>query len=457
MTLSSHRLDEQGFKDYARGKYADEPLPDVDAFDCWNVQTGILLVHGFDNEASEALRVANGGKDAELEVRWCTMDRVEHIMMRVEEALRIPRAHWVLAGDKGVLKAETVACNSLMFKCTAPELCLIPKTALDAFERTISSPSLGSRQKAIALFGLIEPLGSDDEQAWEAYVKQRKLYTERLHDNMAVLDDEFEADRAMLKQIRGGTSDILAETGLPIGHVLAAEAAILPHWLDIQDDEGDLRSADITTRIYSLRQPGAVDVKIHFWYKPRYYTVEWCVRVTYRVHDNLAADGIEKKSWTHLLYCGLEDTDKSGRIERWNPREDKRFGLRGADTRSIRRILFGDAGVSLVDTVRLLLASVGIYIKFRVESEGDEEKTEEEIRYDATNRDTFKWVQSTTKYSLFDARWLGVQIRRACTAAIPSDADYIDRGAAPRYEKGEFGEDTDEDESEGDDDNDKWY
>ncbi|EJD38304.1 hypothetical protein AURDEDRAFT_172688 [Auricularia subglabra TFB-10046 SS5] len=452
MALATRKLSDKAFQKYARKKYDNDPLPDADAFDCWDADKLTLVLRGFDKDAKAVLRAANGGHDAaaELEVPWCAMDRVSYIMRRIEEIIRVPVAHWVLASEEGALKADTVACNSLAFLHTSPELILVPKTALEVYKQSLRPSSQDSVQKAKTLFSLIEPLASDTARQWAAYLRWRKKHITQLQKTMSGLDDEDEATRAMLEQIRRGTVGIIASSGLSDEQLASAETAIVPGRLTLEDDDGDLRSAKVSTRIYSLRQPGAVDVDLEFYQKAGYHSVDWSVEVHYCLKERLPNDEIDISVLRTLISCGLEDTNETGRADRWNPREDKKFEMSGSDVRAVQRVLFGDANFSLVDTVRLMLSAVGMHVNLRVENEGDEKQTEEKIKYDTKNGDAFKWFQSTTKYSLFDARWLGVQIRRACDAAIPSDADYVDRAAEPRYSRSDFGDDSDEDSEE-------WY
>ncbi|EJD38303.1 hypothetical protein AURDEDRAFT_187772 [Auricularia subglabra TFB-10046 SS5] len=448
--LLSRKRDEKAFKKYARKKYNDDPLPDHEAFECWDVDVSELIVHGFNEDADAALRTANGSDDAaaELEVPWCAMDRIVHIMRRIEEKIRIPKAYWFLAIPNGwALKSDGLACNYLAFQSPTPELVLVPRTALEAFKKSLPPKTNDPIHMSTSLFSLIQPLGSADAQAWATYLDQRKDDTAGFSELMAGLDDEGEGEiyRAMLEQIRGGIGTILCGTGLSDDQVSSAEKAIVPLDLDVQDDgDGEasgLRSADINTRIYSLHQPGAVDVQISYWNKARYYSVEWSIVVSYCMHETLPDKDAEMLT---LLSCDLENTDTSGRIQCWNPREAKTFGMDGSDVQAVRRLLFGDTDVSLVDSVRLMLASIGIYVERQEDKDGED-------------RDKFSWFQTTTKFSLFDARWLGVQIRRACDVTIPSDADYVDRAAEPRYEQEDIGSGSDDDDYERGYDDDDWY
>lgn len=447
-------LSAKAFDKYARKKYEDDIVPDEDAFDCWDAEKFTLVVRGFDEDAKNVLRVSNAEDDAvaELEIPWCAMDRVSYIMKRIEEKIRVPMAHWLLASDKGALQPDTVACNSLAFQDLSPELVLVPKASSDAFQQTLSSSTMDPIQKAKALFGLSNPLGSGAVRQWAAYLMWRKKHIDQLQKRMAGLNDEGEPTRAILKQIRDGTIDVIASSGLVGDQHASAEIAIAPTRVSLEDDDGCLRSADVSTRIYSLNQPGAVDVYLEFYHKAGWNWVDWSVEVQYCIKEKLPNDEIDISVQHTLISCGLEDTNETGRTNRFNPREDKRFDMSASDIRAAHRLLFGsDANVSLVDTVRLMLSSVGMHIALRVENEGDAKMTEEEVESNSKNGDNFKWFQSTTRYSLFDPRWLGVQIRRACGAAIPSDSTYVDLAAKPRYSKSDFGEDSDEDEGDDDD------
>ncbi|EJD44631.1 hypothetical protein AURDEDRAFT_137442 [Auricularia subglabra TFB-10046 SS5] len=428
MTLLFRILDNQAFEKYAEQEYSDDPLPDG-AFDCWAVAPLILSVQGFDEDANSALRSSNcGDAVAQLWVQWCTMDRVSYIVRRIEQHLRIPKSHWFLAFDGRALNSEAVACNSLAFHGQAPQLVLVPKSAADAFEQAGRPRARDAVATAKALFGLIEPLGSRDTREWAAYLKRRRLDTARFQELLAHLDDAGEGwiPRKMLEQIRESTTTVIEATGLSDEQTRSAEMTILPQKLSVEDDgSGEVQSADITTRIYSLHQPGAVDVGLSFWNKPHYYSVEWSLAISYPVHETAPADEAGAGRMQKLLSCELEDAETSAR-------EAKQFGMRGADVRAVRRVLFGGADrVGLADTVRLMLASVGICVG--LDSAGSSDSESED---DGVGGDKFVWFQGQAQYTLFDPRWLGVNIRRVCSAAIPRDADFVDRGAEARYKHG---------------------
>ncbi|EJD44627.1 hypothetical protein AURDEDRAFT_125180 [Auricularia subglabra TFB-10046 SS5] len=227
---------------------------------------------------------------------------------------------------------------------------------------------------------------------------------------------------AMLMQIRDGASNVLsAIKDLEPEKYSSVAAAITPWVLDVEDDDGDVRNAEIATRLHSVHSPAAVDVKIHYRYRPAYYSVEWYFSVSYRIHDRVfgsvlpesARDGV----WKPLFTFGIDDLDRSDDPRRWTPRERKCFHMDEFDVEDVQDLLFGEhVHIGLVDTVRLMLACVGIYTVLHVpeedkeaQSEANEEPGEEEEGdddgYDSSPEDCdkFDWFQKVTKYNLPDA------------------------------------------------------
>ena len=97
-----------------------------------------------------------------------------------------------------------------------------------------------------------------------------------------------------------------------------------------------------------------------------------------RTSDPLDHRGRISQGWTRMFWMALDD-DPPGR--RWYRKWHRKWGMRPADVKRVHEALFGQSGrgcndkVGKVDTVRLLLASVGIpFIAARQEDKQDEQR-----------------------------------------------------------------------------------
>lgn len=105
-----------------------------------------------------------------------------------------------------------------------------------------------------------------------------------------------------------------------------------------------------------------------------------------------------------------------------------------ADARAVRDLLFGaDSRIELVDVVRLMFASIGVVIDL-ARADSEDSAAEYAPRWDReAGSDAYKEFTREASWLLPHARWLGLNIRRACGVALPRDADFVDDGAELQY------------------------
>lgn len=273
-------------------------------------------------------------------------------------------------------------------------------------------------------------MGSHEAEAWAAYVQQRRYFNARLQALVVHNFDEYiyyELKGEMLQQIRVDTARVLSLiAGISPEALRAAQDAITPWQLSVEGGYVGIGKVSMATRIHSLHRPAAVDVKMD----------PWACTVSYRVLDPVPADNVPRNardgSWKPLLAWDQHDV-RSGSGYRG---PDNRFDMAGFEVLGIRSVLFGDTvPISLVDTVRLLLAALGVFINMRV---ADGEYTSETAdprhrsREGSGNDDWFALLTHDLRFDFPNADWLGVQIRRICNAAIPNDIEYERKRAASR-------------------------
>ncbi|EJD44626.1 hypothetical protein AURDEDRAFT_114313 [Auricularia subglabra TFB-10046 SS5] len=428
MTLASHRLPKDAFKAYSKKEYhGEQPPKPCNA--CWHIAGSTLVVLGYNEDAKDVRRTASGG-DPTLEIPWCSMDTIAHIMQRLEEKLMIPRAHWVLVAEGRVLERALIAFNSVIFSKTTPELVLVPHAAVDDYKKSAVPTPRTAVEIANTLFRLVEPLGSQDAKSWAAYIKQRRYLNTRLQELVVHGFDDYNMESpegGMLEQIRLNTIRVLSSVkGVRPDTLRSTLEAVTPWQLDIEGSESGVGRVEMTTRIHSLRRPAAVDVKVD---------PSMC-KVSYRVLDPVPADSVPKSAragtWKSLL--GWDQRDVNAYKGYRGP--DERFDMSAFEVQSVKTVLYGDAiDISLVDTVRLLLASLGVYINLRIPDADYVEETPDD-RYMSNegggNKDRFAFLSHELRYDFPRSEWLGVHIRRACNAPIPSDTDFGRTGAALR-------------------------
>ena len=158
---------------------------------------------------------------------------------------------------------------------------------------------------------------------------------------------------------------------LYVSALLTHFLSVLTHFLSSQRP----RYARVFTRIYSSVDPAAVDV--FWWYRdleaPGCKDSQFGCALAYKVHESIAsADldllGYDKTNSPQIGYDGWKLVFQL----RTEPVRDMwrtvgyEWSLQQPDVNQIHRLLFGDEDlaeqVSKVDTVRLMLASVGIVL-----------------------------------------------------------------------------------------------
>ncbi|KZV90741.1 hypothetical protein EXIGLDRAFT_720109, partial [Exidia glandulosa HHB12029] len=225
-------------------------------------------------------------------------------------------------------------------------------------------------KRAKARFNLIRPLDEADEsKKWSAYIAQRKACNATIEELYQDDISDWDGPHPLMIQIREGYTHILQS----IDALKNAESnklerladCVAPWEVDVQGDgDMEIQSAEIASRIHSVYRPAAVDVRIFYWNKPRMNTVEWHFNISYRVLDPVPAAkprSIREGSWKPMITAELVDHGR----RQWNPKEEKTFSMLGRDVRKVHDTIFGaQSDVPLLDTIRLMLASIGIVIDF---------------------------------------------------------------------------------------------
>ncbi|PSR72953.1 hypothetical protein PHLCEN_2v11190 [Hermanssonia centrifuga] len=424
-----------------------------------------LKVVGYGDEAKAAIRACNDDGADVIEVGWNLRDNMLSVMFRIEAKLRIPVRHWRLAGEGQVISPNTnVSRHPLFSPGQTVELFLLPDELEKEYKEANSEEQVGvvwkhlepgatdstdPLEQARAKFQLANPVAST---GWKAYVEHREAAETSMQEMLEL--SEYVRDEGLhpvLDQIRNGTILVLKDAGLEEEQQYAVADGILPIGVSIEDSWGDdVQEVDVHSRIYSPTRPAAVDVSFTYWHKTRWESVEFNCEVRYSIINPIKKKGPSNLSnsmrGSNMLFKMALDSFPPGR--RWYPSYITGWGLTGPDVDAIHLALFGPVGfpgnvVDKVDTVRLLLAAVGI--PFRV--------AREEGGADRQNPGRVGAVEWEWDYD----DWIGFNIRKACGVPLQRDA-----GWRPKIINGSEYEDEDEDdedegEGEGDSEDEDYY
>ncbi|KAJ7148095.1 hypothetical protein C8R43DRAFT_1069157 [Mycena crocata] len=410
-----------------------------------------LRVVGFNDDTKAVFRASNPAGHDYVEVPWSQMDSVKWIAQRIEDKIRVSMHHWRLATADGVIFktfGEVVASSAAFQIKEQVVLTLLMPTDFPDFvashlkqhnwKRTTPEPatSKSALAKCIAEFHLIAP---DTSAAWGPYLAQRRAADEHVEADLAGYQGE---DRpAIYEKIEAALDEVLACTNLDEDAEAAVHDCIVPLLADLSDDGwGNVSNAEVLSRIYSPTKPAAVDVYLEYHYRTRYSSVEFHCNMYYRTHaaitdaklDLTQPRGSGKMNGFRTFFeMGLADVPPR---RRWRAIDERDFGVLEPQARALHRILFGEpAGaeslaeqVSVRETLRLLLASVGIGF---YAAENDE---------DSVNLDGF--LMADLRWEGLDGseRWLGRNLRRVA-------------GCAPLKEDGVDSPDEEDDDEENDD------
>lgn len=176
---------------------------------------------------------------------------------------------------------------------------------------------------------------------------------------------------------------------------------------------------EVYSRIHSPSKPTAVDISFIYHHRTHQNRVEFYCHVFFKIADPITSTKHDRprtrtQDWARLFEMGTySDSDESAPRRRWHPIIQTTWGLDAHQIDRIRAALFGDEAtcpanaVDRVDTVRLLLASVGIpYRVARTEGEEDAQDSR------CARAVSWEWEHDD---------WIGLNIRRACGMLLQRD------------------------------------
>lgn len=171
------------------------------------------------------------------------------------------------------------------------------------------------------------------------------------------------------------------------------------------------------TRIYSPTNSAAIDVQFEYYHRTRWESVEFNCEVSYKIVNPVTHQEVvpwitvhSRSDWTTFFEMELEE-DPPGK--RWYASYITNWGLTAAHAEHIQTTLFGhDAqlpanAIDSVDTMRLLLAAVGIQLQVARTEEGEDRQARGEIVWEMDNAD-----------------WIAHNIRKACGKPLERDATF---------------------------------
>ncbi|KIJ61999.1 hypothetical protein HYDPIDRAFT_169377 [Hydnomerulius pinastri MD-312] len=381
-TLKDLRMSAEAFKLYSANR--DTTLSDSMP----SANSPKLKVVGFSEAGRELLKESSGipGQDW-VEVQWSMMDSLLWVMQRVEKT--------ALAGGGVIYSTGDLTMSESHFRgggmielllLTAQDALVYTKNNLKTHTwRTYEPPLPESlptdpRERARALFNLIDPPSS---RHWNAYIEHRQkadAITDELMESFTGQDmDPFLDTVTASIENALDTSDLDDLEQVTDGVVILSYSAPDNGW-------GELNDADVLTRIHSPHLPKSVDVHFTYYHRMRMSSVDWNYTIGFRVNQTPRPcprsypshqDGSIPRSHTRNGWRSFGWFYLDGRRA-----EHSACTVTKEDLQEVHDALFGDSDeedslgskVGLVETARLLLASVGI--DFRVAE--DEEQKEDD-------------------------------------------------------------------------------
>ncbi|THH31713.1 hypothetical protein EUX98_g2487 [Antrodiella citrinella] len=442
--FASLRLSEDDFVKYQRAT-------DIAAFKRPTAasMTPIKVV-GYGEDASAAIKAANTEGRDYLEVTWGPIDSMLWIMQRLEEQLRIPLKVWRLAGDGMVLPPGLLVGGHSIFKKENIELLLIPGNMMAQYmaenqkEHVWKHLTPGTtdsddhQEKARATFHLLDP---QESISWEVYYEQRT----RADATFKGMLEQYsgEENHPLLDQIRAGFDDTLTDLDLTTEQQQAIGDGLVPFRFEVLDNWGDVVEADVMTRIYSPTKPSAVDVYFAYHRVTHYESAEFDCRLMYRIHDPIPSTDLAMPhpdiaprpgfhGWRLVFEVGLADLPPG---PAWRPIDQTLWGLQEPELNRIHAALFDSerdlaTGINKVDTLRLLMAAVGIPFSVARDEEGQDGQDAPEI--------------GKIEWELDHEEWIALNIRKVCGIPLERDAQYKPRSLDDEYYD-DGGEDDDDD------------
>jgi hypothetical protein len=201
------------------------------------------------------------------------------------------------------------------------------------------------------------------------------------------------------------------------------------------------------TRIYSPTRPVYIDVRFDYHRERRYYTTQWNYSLDFKIYDRPGTNDYEKrrseKGWKSIAYGSYDDCGRSGK--KWVKVENAELCLEENDVKGVYEALWGplddiqgddeeekemDRRSKMVDTVRVLMAAVGLGYSIAIEDDEEDDP------------DGVFMLEGLSD------RWFARGVRKACGFQLGKDAEDEKKSLAEQ----EAGSDhPDEDDSEDDD------
>lgn len=286
-----------------------------------------------------------------------------------------------------------------------------------------------------SLYHLVNPVTTG---LWERYVILRKAAEADFYGTLRATRHLLKLHPVMT-QIRDGITFVLQDTRMKEEHQLALADGIIPLTLNVMrsrlvgeigrsttpltDAICDIQVTDVEifSRIHSATRPTAVDVSFMYRHRTHQNRVEFYCHVFFRVADPITSAKQDRpktssQGWERLFEMGTYcDSDDNPPRRGWHPVVQTQWGLEARQLARIRNALFGGAccpatDIDKVDTVRLLLASVGI--PYHVARTEDDE--------DAQSPSLARAIFWEWEYD----DWIGVNTRRVCGCTLGRDNDW---------------------------------
>ena len=301
-----------------------------------------------------------------------------------------------------------------------------------------------------------------DDDNDEEFYGDDMLLLDLMRDNMACVEEDMCLDAGVLQSFR-----LLA-----CEPVFSSDEVCSKLFLTLGIQRADvlqLCSVTALTRIYSPTRPTYVDVHFQYHYHALDDSVEWHYSIGFKIYDRPGVNdyrcpevkhferglfdrGHDSNGWRPIAYGFYDNCEDYGR--NWRRIENAKFLLEHKDAKDIYNAFWGpleedeededaesERRKNMVDTIRVLLAVVGI---------------EYDIAVDEDDRDS-----SGGAFMLegLNDRWFARGVRRACGFQLTRDPENEKRGKAEQEAEArrDVGQDDDGDKFDSEDDDSEDY
>lgn len=301
-----------------------------------------------------------------------------------------------------------------------------------------------------------------DDDNDEEFYGDDMLLLDLMRDNMACVEEDMCLDAGVLQSFR-----LLA-----CEPVFSSDEVCSKLFLTLGIQRADvlqLCSVTALTRIYSPTSPTYVDVHFQYHYHALDDSVEWHYSIGFKIYDRPGVNdyrcpevkhferglfdrGHDSNGWRPIAYGFYDNCEDYGR--NWRRIENAKFLLEHKDAKDIYNVFWGpleedgededaesERRKNMVDTIRVLLAAVGI---------------EYDIAVDEDDRDS-----SGGAFMLegLNDRWFARGVRRACGFQLTRDPENEKRGKAEQEAEArrDVGQDDNGDEFDSEDDDSEDY